>query len=90
MELTEKDKKLLLKWGYKEEDFKQIEDCMNNASFGVWKTNKSRHVTNEKALWYCGGERFLSGISRAAFHASAMRETRFKNISIYFSYAWWR
>lgn len=88
LQLTEQDKVLLRKWGYTPSDYKQIEDCMNNATFEIWGDNidDCNHISVDTALWYCGRRNFLNGCSRAAFHASAVRDTRFKTRQVYFHY----
>ena len=73
--LTEKDKKLLKEWGYLDEDMKQIEE---GASVGaITFTSKDRtykhEITPQKAIRIIGREQFLSGLSRSAFHWSAIR-----------------
>jgi len=87
MELTKKDKEQLLKWGYLEEDFAQIERCMKEAKIesfsrkGGWKP-----ISSETALKMIGRTEFLSGISRSAFHVSAMRDGKNKHARLYFEF----
>lgn len=72
MELTKQDKKLLLSWGYTEQDFPQIEAAMNpnNTQY----TFNDSPINREQAIFLLGWEEYLSGIARSAFHWSAVRE----------------
>lgn len=88
MKLTNEDRSLLLEWGHLHEDFDQIE-----RAFGKTKTtyeqfvegdkNSEKKITREEALELLGREVYLSGISRSAFHWSAVR-TNEQGQSVYF------
>ena len=73
MNLTKTDKDLLLGWGYSERDFPQIEEALQKS-----KTKyklESAQISRDKAISLLGREQFLSGISRSAFHHTAVRQT---------------
>ena len=87
--LTEKDKKLLKGWGYLDEDMAQIEEGANVGTITfTYKKNKSveHEITPQKAIRIIGREQFLSGLSRSAFHWSAIRYVKDndKNGFVYF------
>lgn len=76
MKLTNKDRKLLIKWGHDEKDFNQIEEATRKT---VYEMNGKR-IPRKKALEVLGKEEYLSGISRSAFHQSAVRNNNDKII----------
>ena len=81
MELTKKDKEQLLKWGYLEEDFAQIQRAIDNGKIESFsRTDHWKPISVETALKMIGRTEFLSGISRAAFHTSAVA-IRFINLT---------
>ena len=87
--LTEKDKKLLKEWGYFDEDIAQIEKGANVGTITfTYKKNKDveHEITPQKAIRIIGREQFLSGLSRSAFHWSAIRyvKNNDKNGFVYF------
>lgn len=87
MELTKKDKKQLLKWGYTEEDFAQIERCLKEVRIESFsRKDHWKPISAETALKMIGRTEFLSGISRAAFHTSAMRDGKNKYARLYFEF----
>ena len=73
MNLTEEDKKMLLSWGFTEDDFWQIAEAIHKSKtkYELGDTPISR----EEAIRLLGREKYLSGIARSAFHHSAVRET---------------
>lgn len=72
MKLAESDKELLISWGFAEKDFPQIEEAFQKSKT-KYKLG-STPISREKAINLLGRERYLSGISRSAFHFSAARE----------------
>lgn len=72
--LTFEDKELLRTWGYEDREFKQIENCANNGEYFHLKGNRSYAICLKTALKKLGCKKFLSGLSRSAFHWSAVRE----------------
>lgn len=74
MKLLKEDKKMLLNWGYLEEDLKQIQRAINKTNYILTDKQTENKITSEKAKDILGTEKFLSGISRSAFHWSAMRD----------------
>lgn len=71
MELTQDDKALLLRWGYIECDLAKIEEATQRAIYKYC----GKQISRDKAIRLLGRERYLSGISRSAFHYSAARRT---------------
>lgn len=76
--LTKKDKEFLKKIGYLEEDFNQIEKA--NYKYYI---EYNQRISEEEALKKLGRDRWLSGICRACFHASAVRECKRGSETIY-------
>lgn len=72
MKLTNRDKEILRKWGYSEDDLKQIEEAKRKT---VYELNSKEKISCQDAIKLLGREGFLSGISRSAFHWSALRNT---------------
>lgn len=62
---------VLRSWGHDRKEYKQIEVCANICIY----TDDNDHTMSYKdAIEILGRERFLSGISRAAFHWSSYRK----------------
>jgi hypothetical protein len=80
MKLTNKDKEMLINWGYKEEDLNQIERATTKTTYEM----NGKKISINEALNVLGRETFLSGISRSAFHWSAGREDG-KGQTVYFN-----
>lgn len=70
MKLTSKDKELLTKWGYRKEDFNQIERATTKTEYEI----NNERISLTEALNILGREAYLSGIARSAFHWTAYRE----------------
>ena len=84
MKLTDKDKEYLLEKIYEgikqtfDEDLPQIEEA-DVTTYTLYKGDKSDgRISRTKAIALCGREGWLSGLSRAAFHWTAMREVKGK------------
>lgn len=78
MKLTEKDKKYLLDLGHSPSDFPQIEAVTRYTTYerkGKEPGAGFATISQEEAVQLLGREEFLSGLSRSAFHASAVRES---------------
>ena len=85
MEFTNDDKKYLLEKIYGgikqtfDEDLRQIEDAADVTTYTLYKGDKKEgRISRTKAIELCGREKWLSGLSRAAFHWTAMREVKGK------------
>lgn len=90
MILSKKDKEQLLNWGHNLEDIPVIENAINNGMefITLFPNGENRnHITAEGAKRLLGTKEFLSGVSRSAFHSSAIREHNKKQV--YFYYKWW-
>lgn len=82
-ELTEEDKKTLLKLGCSKDDIPYI---MEDSYF--YKTFDGERITERQAIVKLGRERWLSGIGRARFHSDAtcsFKKNPSKGIYIYSS-----
>ncbi|MFD1736200.1 hypothetical protein ACFSCX_06435 [Bacillus salitolerans] len=80
MKLTSEDKELLLKWGFPEKDFYQIEVATRKTTYEL----DDKKISAKEALEILGRETYLSGISRSAFHWSSCRENE-KGQIVYFN-----
>lgn len=85
MKMTDNDKAYLLEKIYGgikqtfEEDLPQIEEAADVTTYTLYKGDKVEgRISRTKAIALCGLEGWLSGISRAAFHWTAMREVKGK------------
>lgn len=78
MALTKEDKDTLLKWGYPDTDFPQIERAIKVATYTVWDENKpvKKQLTKQQAIRVLGRREWLSGIGRAAFHWNSCRQAK--------------
>jgi hypothetical protein len=84
MKLTNKDKNYLLSIGYTNEDFTAIEDVTKNIKYLLAvNCNIEIKLNQKQVIDMLGRNNFLSGISRATFHNSAMRWTE-HNMPIFF------
>lgn len=72
MKLSNEDKEILRKWGHSEDDLKQIEEATRKT---VYELNSKEKISCQDAIKLIGRKEFLSGISRSAFHWSALRYT---------------
>lgn len=90
MKLTNKDKKYLITIGYNTEDFSEIEETTKYIRYELLPNgNKSKHsfkLNQKEVIEILGRDTFISGLGRATFHGSAVRnaETQQGTISIYF------
>jgi hypothetical protein len=89
MKLTSEDKKLLIKWGFPESDFAQIEEAFakTKTSYELLsddEKNDDKKISREEALEILGRETYLSGIGRSAFHCTSVRENE-KGQKVYFN-----
>lgn len=71
MKLTSEDKKILKGNGCLDEDMCQIEKATTKT---VYEMNDEK-ISQGKALEILGRKEYLSGISRSAFHYSAIRNS---------------
>ena len=93
MKLTDTDKKYLLEKIYAglkhtfEEDLPQIEEAADVTTYTLYKGDESDgRISRTKAIVLCGRKGWLSGLSRAAFHRTAMREVKGKpNLYVFFN-----
>lgn len=81
MKLNRNEKALLLKWGHPKSDLPQIEKALQK-SITNYKCNGTT-ISREEAIQILGKTVFLSGISRSAFHFTAMRQNN-EGKSVYF------
>lgn len=81
--LNAQQKQKILGWGYEKNEFAQIEDCANLAEIINRKTN--RRISWMTALKKLGETPFLTGICRAAFHWTAIRNNEDESEEVYFN-----
>ena len=79
MELTENDIKRLIQIGYTESDIEWIRKDLSNDhyTYELYRTDNGKKVkdlTAENAIRWVGRKHFVSGIGRACFHHTAVRE----------------
>lgn len=70
--LTEKDVEYLKECGYKDDDIKLIQQCLDDDGF-MMTDRLNKRIDAETAIKMVGKEDFLSGLGRSCFHWSAMR-----------------
>ena len=75
MKLTKSDKDILRGMGVPDEDFHQIEQAASKTIYEHYpKKGVGWKISARKAEEILGRKEFLSGLSRSAFHWSAMRD----------------
>ena len=90
MKLSNDNKKYLKNINVPEEDFTQIEECIPYTTFKLYKPIKGkydefvRNISRKEAIEILGIKEFLSGMSRSAFHLTAVRFSLDENYTVYF------
>lgn len=84
MKLTRKDEVALMEMGHLEKDLAQLRMAAQKSDIEY----EGEKISHKKAIELLGRHVYLTGISRCAFHASAIRQTPEGNV-VYFSYKWW-
>ena len=79
--LSKTDVAQLEQWGYKDNDIVQIDDVID---YTVFETSREKKVSALIARRMLGTYAFLSGLSRAAFHWSSLRDCANGKGYIYF------
>lgn len=74
--LTKRDKTYLMKIGYLSSDMPYIEAAVGSMKYEYWGKHGEEKIDRERAIALVGKQAWLSGIGRACFHASAVRETK--------------
>lgn len=94
--LTNDDKSYLKRIGFNERDFIQIEQALNDVDLSITDNDiirgcKTRKCGVDRSIEVLGRETFISGLSRAAYHATATRVSENKRFEIHFDLCkWWR
>lgn len=88
--LMESDYNFLKSIGYIEDDFAQLEEAAHECKYELWRKDyPSKIRTRDEIIKILGRHRWLSGLGRAAFHATSVRNKG--NINVYFDLrAWWK
>ncbi len=73
LKLSKRDKVFLLGLGHTENDFAQIETAMRHTKTSYELDGAP--IGREKAIELLGRKKYLAGISRSAFHSSAIQYT---------------
>lgn len=84
MKLTAEDEATLLELGHAKQDIPQLKDAARKATIKY----RNEKISHERAVELLGRRTYLTGISRCAFHASAVRNTP-DGETVDFSYKWW-
>lgn len=79
MKLTTEDKETLKEYGFPDEDISQIEEATKKTVYEM----DDKKISQKKAIEILGRKKYLSGISRSAFHFSAVRDND-KGETVYF------
>ncbi len=78
MKLDKNDRELLKEMGCSEEDFKQIEEVSSarNTTYELIdeKSNQAKEIIRAEAIRLLGRRQYLAGLSRSAFHWSAVQD----------------
>lgn len=84
--LTEEDRKVLLSYGYREEDLPQIEEAANRSTYTVIDKdgNDIRVINVWETIEALGRKTFLCGIGRSALHWTSARENPTTGVNIFF------
>lgn len=70
--LTTEDKRILHAFGYRDNDFDQIEEAINRSTFTL---DDSKVINAYDTIALLGKSHFLAGVARSAFHQSSGRVT---------------
>ncbi len=84
MQWTKRNTDILRKWGYSEEDIKQIKTSGKYLKLTDITTLRPKRLLQFQAKQILGEEEFISGMARAAFHFTAERESKDGKIKILF------
>lgn len=88
--LTKEDEQYLLELGNKKEDLKQLNDAYKECVYWLCKgATKQRRISRTNAIELLGREKFLSGISRSAFHMTAWRDINEESAILFDLTKWW-
>ena len=73
MKLTDEDKALLLELGETEDHFWQVEEAMKTCYTKYSCDGKT--ISRQKAIELLGKRKYICGLTRSAFHRTAVQET---------------
>lgn len=73
MKLTKKQKEYINRLGYNHTDYTQIEKSSRFCKYYVCVGNNECRISKKQAIEKVGENSWLSGVARAAFHHTAMR-----------------
>lgn len=77
MRLTEQEKKTLRKQGYNASEMKQLQMAASRCDY---EDEKGNCVDAEDVIEWLGREEWLSGVARAAFHWTSVRDNNGRTI----------
>ena len=93
MKTTKEMENYFLRIGHPKEDLWQLKRAIREVKLTLYDKKNwmdERKISNEQAIKVLGMETFLSGISRAAFHATCSRDTKDNKQAVSFSLLhWW-
>ena len=86
IEMTEERKKIFRDMGHEEGDMRQLSQALKRTKYKVSsrEEGKTTSISAVQALEILGEKKFLSGISRSAYHYTAARETEDGEFVVYF------
>ena len=83
--LTDSRIRCLRSWGYTDKDIEEIKDALKYTVYAyINSADEDWSISVDEAIKKLGVKTFLSGISRSAFHWTAMRETPNGKGKVYF------
>lgn len=86
IKMTEERKQMFRDTGHEEGDMRQLSEALRRTKYKVSNREDDRTtpISAVQALEILGEKKFLSGISRSAYHYTAARETEDGEFVVYF------
>ena len=86
IKMTEERKQMFRDMGHEEGDMRQLSEALRRTKYKVSNRGDDRTtpISAAQALEILGEKKFLSGISRSAYHYTAARETEDGEFVVYF------
>ena len=86
IKMTEERKQMFRDMGHEEGDMRQLSEALRRTKYKVSNREDDRTtpISAVQALEILGEKKFLSGISRSAYHYTSARETEDGEFVVYF------
>lgn len=86
IKMTEERKQMFRDMGHEESDMRQLSEALKRTKYKISSREEGRTtpISAVQALEILGEKKFLSGISRSAYHYTAARETEDGKFVVYF------